>query len=86
MKNICAMFLLFAVSANAQNTGQFDIKAAQRFATLALACIHKEYPNKISHTLTSDADVAPPRKLTRLAFVRPRALATCAARQDFSQC
>jgi hypothetical protein len=64
MKNICAMFLLFAVSANAQSTGQFDVKAAQRFATLALACVHKEYPNKISHTLTSDADVAPPRKLT----------------------
>src|SRR6516162_11778693 len=64
MKNICAMFLLFAVSANAQSTGQFDVKAAQRFATLALACAEKEYPNKISHTLTSDADVAPPRKLT----------------------
>jgi len=29
-----------------------------------LACIEKEYPNKISHSLTSDADVAPPRKLT----------------------
>ena len=24
----------------------------------------KEYPNKISHVLNSDADVAPPRKLT----------------------
>jgi DUF2891 family protein len=42
----------------------FDIKAAERFANLALACVHKEYPNKISHTLNSDADVAPPRKLT----------------------
>jgi len=38
--------------------------AAQRFASLALACVHKEYPNKISHSLLSDADVAPPRKLT----------------------
>jgi hypothetical protein len=26
--------------------------------------VHKEYPNKISHVLNSDADVAPPRKLT----------------------
>jgi Protein of unknown function (DUF2891) len=60
----CAMFWLFRVSASAQDTGQFDIKAAERFATLALACVHKEYPNKISHTLNSDADVAPPRKLT----------------------
>jgi len=42
----------------------FDINAAQRFANLALACAHKEYPNKISHNLNSDADVAPPRKLT----------------------
>ncbi|MGZ4731494.1 MAG: DUF2891 domain-containing protein [Terriglobales bacterium] len=37
---------------------------AQRFANLALACVHKEYPNHISHTLNSDADAAPPRKLT----------------------
>jgi Protein of unknown function (DUF2891) len=42
----------------------FDAKAAERFANLALACVHKEYPNHISHTLNSDADVAPPRKLT----------------------
>jgi hypothetical protein len=42
----------------------FDVNAAERFANLALACVHKEYPNKISHTLNSDTDVAPPRKLT----------------------
>lgn len=60
----CAMFLLFTMSAAAQNTGKFDIKAAERFANLALACVHKEYPNHISHTLNSDADAAPPRKLT----------------------
>src|ERR1041384_8493294 len=42
----------------------FDAKTAERFAKLALACVHKEYPNKISHVLNSDADVAPPRKLT----------------------
>lgn len=44
--------------------GTFDVHAAARFAILALACVHKEYPNKISHSLNSDADVAPPRKLT----------------------
>src|SRR5437764_1213506 len=43
---------------------QFDAHAAERFASLALACVHKEYPNKISHSLNSDADVAPPRDLT----------------------
>jgi hypothetical protein len=44
--------------------GAFDAHAAERFAKLALQCVHKEYPNKISHVLNSDADVAPPRKLT----------------------
>ena len=52
------------MSAAAENTGQFDINTAERFANLALACVHKEYPNHISHTLNSDADAAPPRKLT----------------------
>jgi Protein of unknown function (DUF2891) len=42
----------------------FDASASERFAKLALACVHKEYPNKISHVLNSDNDVAPPRKLT----------------------
>ena len=42
----------------------FEINAAERFANLALACVHKEYPNKVAHSLNSDADVAPPRKLT----------------------
>ncbi len=60
----CATFLLFTMSAAAQSTGEFDTKAAQRFADLALACVHKEYPNHISHTLNGDADAAPPRKLT----------------------
>jgi DUF2891 family protein len=46
------------------SVGGFDAVAAARFAKLALACAGKEYPNKISHVLNSDADVAPPRKLT----------------------
>jgi Protein of unknown function (DUF2891) len=50
-------------AATASSAG-FDAHAAERFAKLALACVHKEYPNKISHVLNSDADVAPPRKLT----------------------
>lgn len=60
----CVLLLPFTMSAAAQNTGQFDVNAAQRFANLALACVHKEYPNHISHTLNSDADALPPRKLT----------------------
>ncbi|HEY4285275.1 MAG TPA: DUF2891 domain-containing protein [Chthoniobacterales bacterium] len=74
-KLTCALILVFAVNAGAQtpsptsapgnpSVSGFDAKAAERFAQLALACVHKEYPNKISHVLNSDADVAPPRKLT----------------------
>ncbi|HEY3770635.1 MAG TPA: DUF2891 domain-containing protein [Candidatus Angelobacter sp.] len=43
---------------------ELNAEAAQRFAQLALDCVHKEYPNKLAHSLNSDADVAPPRKLT----------------------
>ncbi len=42
----------------------FDETQAARFAQLALDCIHKEYPNKIAHSLNSDGDVKPPRELT----------------------
>src|SRR5690348_13243250 len=42
----------------------FDEGQASRFARLALDCVHKEYPNKIAHSLNSDADVKPPRELT----------------------
>jgi hypothetical protein len=48
----------------APHAESFDAEASQRFARLALACVHKEYPNKLAHSLNSDADVAPPRKLT----------------------
>ena len=40
-----------------------DPAAAGRFASLALKCVHQEYPNKIAHTLAADADVRPPREL-----------------------
>jgi Protein of unknown function (DUF2891) len=45
-----------------------DPQAASRFATLALACVAKEYPNKIAHVLTSEADVQPPHALTPAFF------------------
>jgi hypothetical protein len=41
-----------------------DAAAAVRFAELALACLHQEYPNKIAHLMQSDADLRPPRALT----------------------
>src|SRR3974377_475358 len=42
----------------------FDQEEAARFARLALDCVHKEYPNKVAHSMDSDADVKPPRQLT----------------------
>jgi hypothetical protein len=45
-------------------SAELDDAAAARFAQLALACIHKEYPNKIAHVMLSDADALPPRILT----------------------
>src|SRR3954453_14181892 len=44
-------------------TPEFDAAAADRFARLALACVHKEYPNKMSHVLNREAAVAPPHQL-----------------------
>ncbi len=64
---LCIAFLfLFCMGDGRAENGPvvFDTTAAERFANLALACVHKEYPNKISHSLLSDSDVAPPRKLT----------------------
>lgn len=47
---------------------KFDQSQAARFVALALACVHKEYPNKIAHSLSSDADVRPPRELTPVFY------------------
>ena len=43
---------------------ELKLAAVERFAALALACVQREYPNKIAHVLASGADVLPPRKLT----------------------
>jgi hypothetical protein len=42
----------------------FNAEAAARFAQLALTCVHQEYPNKIAHVMSGDADARPPRELT----------------------
>jgi hypothetical protein len=44
--------------------GMLDEAAAARFAHLALACLHKEYPNKIAHVMVSEGDALPPHRLT----------------------
>ena len=64
-KILASAFVLLPLIAAAEAPAPtFDAQTAERFARLALACVDKEYPNKISHVLNGDADVAPPRKLT----------------------
>jgi hypothetical protein len=64
MLSISLLALACAAVVHAAAPPTFDAAAAERFAHLALACVHKEYPNKIGHLLNSDADVKPPRELT----------------------
>ncbi len=46
------------------DAADLDLATAERFAALALACVHRQYPTKIAHSLNSDQDVKPPRELT----------------------
>ena len=70
MRTTIVLVILLAAAAPlaAQTKAEFDVAAASRFATLALDCVHKEYPNKIAHVLNSDQDVKPPRELTPAFF------------------
>lgn len=47
---------------------EFDERAAARFADLALACVTREYPNRIAHAMNGDEDAKPPRTLTPAFF------------------
>ena len=58
-----AMFGCAGVQAQA-----LDTKSTEAFVKLALECVHREYPNKIAHVLSSDADAKPPRQLTPAFF------------------
>jgi hypothetical protein len=62
--SLAAHFVVFALATPAD----FDAASAERFAGLALDCLHREYPNKISHVLNGDADALPPRALTPVFF------------------
>jgi hypothetical protein len=56
------------LAANAEEQEMLSAQEVARFAQLALDCVHREYPNKISHVLQSDADAAPPRELTPVFY------------------
>jgi len=52
----------------AQEERSFGVTGVARFAELALECVHREYPNKISHVLNSPEDARVPRELTPVFF------------------
>lgn len=71
ISRIAGMAFLAALACSLPASGTdatMDEAAAGRFAQLALTCIHREYPNKISHVLGGDVDVRPPRSLTPVFF------------------
>lgn len=61
------LFLLLDLSLMGVSWAETSVPV-DRFAELALACVHQEYPNHISHSLQSDEDVAPPRELTPVFY------------------
>ena len=59
---ILAGCLLLASTGHAKDSSQIT-HHEEVFAGLAMACVHKEYSNKIGHFMNSDEDVKPPREL-----------------------
>ena len=53
-----------APAATAAAHASMDPAAAERFAGLALKCLHDEYPNHVSLSMDRDSDARPPRELT----------------------
>jgi hypothetical protein len=75
MRNSSFLRLLFLVAglsasapALAGPSPPVDGELAARFARLALDCVHREYPNKISHVLSDDSDARPPSALYPVFF------------------
>ena len=60
--------LMTTLSGSTPPPPDFSAETATRFAELALTCVHQEYPNKIAHVMSGDADARPPRELTPAFF------------------
>jgi len=69
IRTVILIAIAFPSSARAADLPPtLDSASAARFAALALKCLHQEYPNKVSHTMRSDADARAPRELTPAFF------------------
>ena len=55
---------MLLIAAAVSQPAELDAPSIERFARLALDCVHREYPNKIAHVMRSDEDARPPRELT----------------------
>jgi hypothetical protein len=62
------MLLAILLTMQTATSPRMDPAQAEALAALALACVHQEYPNKVAHTLASDADARPPRMLTPVFY------------------
>lgn len=62
------MLLAFLLTVQTPASPSMDLTLAEALAALALACVHQEYPNKIAHTMATDADARPPRELTPVFY------------------
>ncbi|MEA1896799.1 MAG: DUF2891 domain-containing protein [Bacteroidota bacterium] len=70
---ICAVFISctnIEPKSEQLETGKTDSKipelnteAASNFANIALNCVHKEYPNKLSHVMNNESEVLNPKTL-----------------------
>jgi hypothetical protein len=60
----CLVPVAASTPGQALSSDTLDEAAASRFAELALECVHRQYPNKISHVLNSPDDVRSPQELT----------------------
>ena len=63
-----ALVGFLAGPAGGSQTERVAPRRLDRFAQLALECVHREYPNKIAHVLNNDGDARPPRELTPAFF------------------
>jgi len=66
--SLVVLMVMSSASVGGERKVLFDERAVNRFAELALECVHREYPGKISHVLGSAADVKEPHELTPVFF------------------
>ncbi len=68
MRALIAAILSIPFGAFAEQPPGVPLESVERFAHLALDCVHREYPNKISHVMSSPNDAGTPRELTPVFY------------------